>query len=67
MLAFSAIALVAFYAQLDWAGYLLAAALLGHATWDAVHWWRNRVVPRSYAEFCAVVDLLLGVGILVMM
>lgn len=67
MVAFGAVALVALSVDPVWAGYLLAAALLAHAAWDAVHWWRNRVVPRTYAEFCGVVDLLLGVAILVML
>ncbi|MCE7984454.1 MAG: hypothetical protein DYG89_25050 [Caldilinea sp. CFX5] len=40
--------------------------LLAHAAWDAIHWWRNRVVARVYAEFCGVVDLPLGAAILVM-
>jgi hypothetical protein len=41
-------------------------AILGHAAWDAYHYLRDRVVTRSYAEFCAVVDLLLGAAILFM-
>ena len=45
-------------------GYLVALALIGHAGWDAYHYLRNRVVGRSYAEWCAVVDLLLGAAIL---
>jgi hypothetical protein len=44
----------------------VAIALIGHAAWDAYHFLRNRVVARSYAEFCAVVDLLLGAAILFM-
>ncbi len=66
MLAFGATALVAFYADPVLGGYLVALALLGHAAWDAYHYLRNRVVPRSYAEFCAVLDLLLGAAILLM-
>jgi hypothetical protein len=64
MLAFGATALAAFYVDPELGGYLVAFALLGHAAWDAVHYVRNRVVPRSYAEFCAVFDLLLGAAIL---
>jgi hypothetical protein len=64
MLAFGATALAAFYVDPDLGGYLVAFALLGHAAWDAIHYVRNRVVPRSYAEFCAVFDLLLGAAIL---
>jgi hypothetical protein len=43
-----------------------AFALLGHAAWDAHHYLRDRVVARSYAEFCGVLDLLVGAAILVM-
>jgi len=66
MLAFGSIVLAALYVGADLGGYLVAIALLGHAAWDAYHLLRNRVVPRSYAEFCAVVDLLLGAAILFM-
>jgi hypothetical protein len=64
MLAFGATALVAFYEDPVLGGYLLAFALLSHAAWDAYRYLRNRVVPRSYAEFCAVFDLLLGAAVL---
>src|SRR5215218_11313917 len=66
MLGFGAIALAALYANLELGGYLVAVALIGHALWDAYHYLRNRVVARSYAEFCAVLDLLVGTAILVM-
>ncbi|MFB9238799.1 hypothetical protein ACFFWC_25265 [Plantactinospora siamensis] len=46
--------------------YLLAAGLLGHAAWDAVHWRANRIVTRSFSEWCGVLDLTLGLGILVL-
>jgi hypothetical protein len=64
VLAFGSIVLVALYVDPDLGGYLVAFALLGHAAWDAFHYLRNRVVARSYAEWCAVVDLLLGAAIL---
>jgi hypothetical protein len=66
MLAFGSIALVALYVDPDLGGKLVAFALICHAAWDAYHLLRNRVVPRSYAEFCAVCDLLLGAAILFM-
>ncbi len=64
MLAFGSTVLVALYVDPDFGGKLVAIAILGHAAWDAYHYLRNRVVSRSYAEFCAVVDLLLGAAIL---
>ncbi len=66
MLVFGSAALVALYADMDLGGKVVAIAILGHAAWDAYHLLRNRVVSRSYAEFCAVVDLLLGAAILFM-
>jgi hypothetical protein len=66
MLAFGAAALVALAVNPDLGGKLVGLAILSHGIWDAYHYVRDRVVPRSYAEFCAVVDLLLGAAILVM-
>jgi hypothetical protein len=66
MLAFGSTVLVALYVDPDLGGKLVGIAIVGHAGWDAYHLLRNRVVPRSYAEFCAVVDLLLGAAILFM-
>jgi hypothetical protein len=66
MLAFGATALAALYAAPELGAYLVAFALLGHAGWDAYHYLRDRTVARSYAEFCGILDLLLGVAILVM-
>ncbi len=67
MLAFGSTALVAlYYVYPDLGGKLVGIAILGHAAWDAYHYLRNRVVARSYAEFCAIVDLLLGAAILFM-
>ncbi|MGI8910535.1 MAG: hypothetical protein ACR2JR_08275 [Rubrobacteraceae bacterium] len=67
MLVFGATALAALYVDLDLGGYFVAAGLIGHAAWDAYHYLRNRVVARSYAECCAVIDLLVGAAILFMM
>jgi hypothetical protein len=64
MLGFGAIALSAIFVDTDLGGYLVAAGLIGHAAWDAVHYVRNSVVARSYAEYCAVLDLLVGATIL---
>ena len=43
--------------------YLVAAGLLGHAAWDVHHHRTNRVVVRSMAEFCLVLDTALAVAI----
>jgi hypothetical protein len=63
-LAFGAAALAALQAAPQPGAYLVAFALLGHAGWDAYHHLKDRVVARSYAEFCCVLDLLLGAAIL---
>jgi len=64
VLVFGSIVLAALYVDADLGGYLVAIALLGHAAWDAYHYLRDRVVARSYAEWCAVVDLLAGTAVL---
>ena len=64
MLLFGAAMLVALYAEPLLGGTIVAVGLLGHAAWDAYHYLRNRVVTRPYAEFCAVVDLLVGAAVL---
>jgi hypothetical protein len=64
MLAFGSIVLAALYVDPGVGGYLVAFALLGHAAWDAFHYLRDRVVARSYAEFCGILDVALGAVIL---
>jgi hypothetical protein len=66
MLAFGSTVLVALYVDPDLGAYLVAFALFSHAAWDAYHYVKDRVVVRSYAEFCTVVDVLLGAAILFM-
>ncbi|WFE25301.1 hypothetical protein O7623_18040 [Solwaraspora sp. WMMD791] len=49
------------------AGMVLAGlALAGHGIWDVVHYRRDRVVPRSLAEFCVMLDVPLGLGFLLL-
>lgn len=66
MFAFGADALAAMYVAPGAGVYLVAFALFGHAAWDAFHYLGDRVVTRPYAEFCGVLDLVLGVAILVL-
>jgi hypothetical protein len=44
------------------AGLVLAA----HGIWDLVHYRRDRVVSRSLAEFCMLLDVPLGVGVILL-
>jgi hypothetical protein len=67
MLAFGSIVLVALYVEPVLGGVLVAIGLIGHAAWDAYHYLRDRVVARSYAEFCAVLDLLVGAAVLLVL
>ena len=65
MVLFAAIALAAVSVEQDLGLYLVAAGWAGHAAWDFAHWRANKVVSRSFAEWCGVFDLLGAVGILV--
>lgn len=65
MVGFGSAAAIALYMNPTAGAYLIAAGLLGHAGWDAYHHWTNRVVTRSLAEFCFVLDVLLAVAIVV--
>ncbi|MCW6005111.1 hypothetical protein K1W54_11040 [Micromonospora sp. CPCC 205371] len=64
-LAFMAFGLVVLSVPTTVGGYLVAVGLLGHAAWDAIHWRANAIVARSFAEWCGVLDLVLGLGLLV--
>ncbi len=66
VVAFGAVAVVAYLVQPALAGILIAVGLTAHAVWDIVHYWRNIVVSRSYAEFCAVLDLTLAVVVILL-
>jgi hypothetical protein len=64
VLVFGALALGALVAEGRTAQYLLAAAWLGHGAWDVAHHLADRIVPRWYAEICAVLNVLVAVGII---
>ncbi|MFD0660454.1 hypothetical protein [Thermocatellispora tengchongensis] len=61
---FTVIAIVSVELGGDAGRYLLAAGWLGHAVWDWVHHRANQVVPRPYAEWCGVVDVLTAGAVL---
>jgi hypothetical protein len=63
LLGFGAAAGAALVVNPELGAYLVAAGLLGHAAWDAYHHRTNRVVVRSLAEFCLVLDTALAVAI----
>lgn len=45
---------------------VVALGLIAHAAWDAYHWWVDRIIARSFTEWCGVLDLTLGIGILLL-
>jgi hypothetical protein len=63
---FGAVALAAYLVQPVLAGILIAIGLLAHAVWDIVHHRRDIVVSRTYAEFCAVLDVTLAVVVVLL-
>lgn len=65
MIAFGAVAGVALFIDQTAGAYLVAAGLVAHAGWDVYHHRANRVVVRSLAEFCLVLDLALAAAIVV--
>lgn len=67
---FGGAALVAVLVDSDAGHYVAGAGWIAHAAWDVAHHHdlsRHRsvgVVPRGYAEFCIVLDLLTGASLL---
>jgi hypothetical protein len=61
MLVLGTVAVIAMQVNPVVGGLLVAAALLGHAAWDVYHHRTGRVVGRSLAEFCAVLDVLVAI------
>jgi hypothetical protein len=63
LLGYGGLAVATLFVVPTTAGLLLAGLVLAsHGVWDIVHWWRDRVVSRSLAEFCVMLDIPLGLG-----
>ena len=60
LLGFGGAAAAAMFVNTDLGSYLVAAGLLVHSGWDLFHYRANRVVVRSLAEFCLVLDAALA-------
>jgi hypothetical protein len=60
MAAFGAVAALALMVNEVAGAFLVAIGLFAHAGWDAYHHWTEKVVTRSLAEFCFVLDATLG-------
>ena len=66
MVGFTAIALAAVSVDPDLGRYIVAAGWFGHAAWDFAHFRTDKVVSRSFAEWCTVFDILRAIGILIL-
>ena len=66
LLVFGALAVTALFLAPRLGLVLAGVVLASHAGWDAVHYRRDQVVPRSLAEFCMLLDVPLGVGFVVL-
>jgi hypothetical protein len=67
MVVFGAVAAVVLLVGGDAAGYVVAAGLLAHAGWDIYHRRTGKVVTRSMAEFCFVLDTLVAIAMIVVL
>lgn len=65
LLGFGAAAAIALVVDQTVGSYLVAVGLLGHTAWDVYHHRKAKVVSRSLAEFCLVLDATLAVIIIV--
>ena len=65
-LVFMGAAVASFFVSSDVGRVVVAVFLLLHGAWDVVHWRLRAVVSRTLAEWCAVLDVTLGLGILLL-
>jgi hypothetical protein len=64
VLGFGAVMLLALSLEPPHDGHLMAAGWLGHTVWDVAHYRADRIVPRWWAESCAVADILIAAALL---
>lgn len=67
VLVFGALGVAAVLLSPQVGAVLVGLAFLSHGFWDAWHYVRDQVVPRSYAELCFVVDILIGTSLLILL
>ncbi|MDX3458766.1 hypothetical protein PV396_43780 [Streptomyces sp. ME02-8801-2C] len=65
MAAFGAAAATALGVTQTVGAYFVAGGLLAHAAWDAYHYRIDKVVTRSLAEFCLVLDTVIAAVIVI--
>ncbi|MGW4872633.1 hypothetical protein [Streptomyces chartreusis] len=61
---FCGLALAGLAVDADLGRYLVAAGWFLHGVWDFVHLWRDKVVSRTFAEWCGVIDVLVAAQLL---
>jgi hypothetical protein len=66
LLGYGALAVIALFLEPRVGLALAGAGLALHAVWDVIHYRRNRVVHRSLAELCVLLDIPLGAGAIVL-
>lgn len=65
MAGFTVLIVTALAVDPDVARYLVAAGWLAHGVWDWVHLARDRVVSRSFAEWCAALDVMIAASLII--
>lgn len=66
MLGFGALALTGLAVEPEVGRYVVAAGWFLHGVWDFVHLRLDKVVSRSYAEWCGVIDVLVAAELLLL-
>jgi hypothetical protein len=65
LLGFGAVTLVCVLIAPRWGILLIGLGFLAHGGWDAYYFRQNKVVHRPYAEFCGVLDAMVGPALIV--
>jgi hypothetical protein len=65
MVGFGAVTLLCAVVAPRWGLALAGVGFLAHGAWDVYHFATNKVVHRTYAEFCGVVDVVIGPALIV--
>ncbi|ADD43380.1 hypothetical protein [Stackebrandtia nassauensis] len=64
MIAFGAITLATAFAEPTLGGVLAGLGFFAHGLWDVAHFRADKVVNRPWSEFCAVVDIPVGLTLI---
>lgn len=65
MIGFGVLSFAGQLASPDLARYCVAAGWLAHGIWDIVYLINDRLVSKSWAEWCAVVDILIAASLII--